>query len=174
MTWFSCCRKHSCGPWWRSWRPTFDRDYADVGLVLVCVLKGAAVFTADLMRQLQADLLRVEYIRARSYGSGTESSGAVSIEGTPLAANITGRHVLLVDDISDTGHTLVAVSDHLREMNPASLRLCTLLDKPERREVDIAYDYVGFTIPNYFVVGYGMDLDERYRGLPAIYYFPEG
>ena len=151
-----------------------DRDYADVGLVLVCVLKGAAVFAADLMRQLQADLLRVEYIRASSYGSGTESSGAVSIEGTPLAVNITGRHVLLVDDISDTGHTLVAVSDHLREMNPASLRLCTLLDKPERREVDITYDYVGFTIPNYFVVGYGMDLDERYRGLPAVYYFPEG
>ncbi|CAI8026059.1 Hypoxanthine-guanine phosphoribosyltransferase [Geodia barretti] len=103
------------------------------------------------MRQLQADLLRVEYIRASSYGSGTESSGAVSIEGTPLAANITGRHVLVVDDISDTGHTLVAVSDHLREMSPASLRLCTLLDKGG---VDIAI-IVGFTIPNYFVVGYG-------------------
>ena len=94
------------------------------------------------------------------------------IEGTPASENIAGRHVLLVDDITDTGHTLVAVSEYLEAMQPASLRICTLLDKPDRREAEIGYDYVGFSIPNHFVVGYGMDLDERYRGLPAVYYFP--
>ena len=124
MTWFSLLSEAQLRAVVAQLAANIDRDYADVGLVLVCVLKGAAVFTADLMRQLQADLLRVEYIRGSSYGSGTESSGAVSIEGTPLAANITGRHVLLVDDISDTGHTLVAVSDHLREMNPACRCVC--------------------------------------------------
>ena len=151
-----------------------DRDYADSGLVLVCVLKGAALFAADLLRQLRCDVLRVEYLRASSYGGATESLGTVSIEGTPRPEDIAGRHVLVVDDITDTGHTLAAVSERLRAMGPASLRLCILLDKPERREAPIGYDYVGFTIPNHFVVGYGMDLDERYRGLPGVYYFPEG
>jgi hypoxanthine phosphoribosyltransferase len=151
-----------------------DRDYVDSSLVLVCVLKGAALFAADLLRRLRSDVLRVEYIRASSYGSGTESSGTVTIEGTLLPETISGRNILLVDDITDTGHTLVAVAEHIRRMKPATLKVCTLLDKPERREAAMEYDYVGFSIPNYFVVGYGMDLDERYRGLPAVYYFPDG
>lgn len=150
-----------------------DQDYASTGLVLVCVLKGAAIFASDLLRALQANIHRLEFLRASSYGSGTESSGRVSITGTLDAQHIVGQHVLVVDDIADTGHTCVAVTDYLRSLGPASLRHCTLLDKPERRQVEVSYDYVGFTIPNHFVVGYGMDFDERYRGLPAIYYFPE-
>ena len=146
-----------------------DRDYADTGLVLVCILKGAAIFASDLLRALQSDVHGVEYVRASSYGGGTESSGQVAIDGTlaPEPERIAGRHALIVDDIADTGHTCAAVSDYIRAMGPASLRYCALLDKPERRQVDVQYDYVGFTIPNRFVVGYGMDLDERYRGLAA-------
>ena len=149
-----------------------DRDYASTGLALVCVLKGAAIFASDLLRELQASVHRVEFLRASSYGSGTESSGSVRVESSLADGVIAGRHVLIVDDIADTGHTCVAVTKFLEGMGPASLRYCTLLDKPDRREVAVEYDYVGFTIPNHFVVGYGMDLDERYRGLPAVYYFP--
>ncbi len=150
-----------------------DRDYATTGVVIVCVLKGAAIFTADLLRALSAEVHRLEFIRASSYGGGTESSGDVQVTGTLETRHIAGSHVLLVDDIADTGYTCVAVKDYIRSLAPASLRYCTLLDKPDRREVEVQYDYVGFTIPNHFVVGYGMDFDERYRGLPAIYYFPE-
>ena len=150
-----------------------DRDYAATGLVLVCLLKGATVFTADLLRVLQAEVHRIEFVRASSYGSGTTSSGKVNITGTLPAEYISGQHVLVVDDIADTGHTCVAVTEYLSTLAPASMRYCTLLDKPERRQARVQYDYVGFTIPNHFVVGYGMDFDERYRGLPAIYYFPD-
>ncbi len=151
-----------------------DRDYADTGLVLVCLLKGAVIFASDLLRELRVEVRRVEYIRASSYGGGTESSGNVRIEGTPAAEQIAGEHVLLVDDIADTGHTGAAVMEYIRGLGPASLRYCALLDKPERRAAAVQCDYVGFTIPNHFVVGYGMDRDERYRGLPAVYYFPQG
>ena len=150
-----------------------DRDYASTGLVLVCVLKGAAIFASDLLRQLQANVLRVEFLGASSYGSGTESSGSVRVESFLADGVISGQHVLVVDDIADTGHTCAAVTKFLSGMGPASLRYCALLDKPDRRQVEVQYDYVGFTIPNHFVVGYGMDLYERYRGLPAIYYFPD-
>lgn len=150
-----------------------DQDYATTGMVIVSVLKGATIFTADLLRALKAEVHRLEFVRASSYGSGTQSSGDVRITGTLDTQHIEGRHVLIVDDIADTGHTCVAVSEYIGGLNPASLRYCTLLDKPERREAEVQYDYVGFTIPNHFVVGYGMDFDERYRGLPAIYYFPD-
>ena len=150
-----------------------DRDYADTGVVIVCVLKGAAIFTADLLRVLCADVHRLEFVRASSYGGGTESSADVRLTGTLDPGHLSGQHVLIVDDIADTGFTGVAVKDYIQSLAPASLRYCTLLDKPDRREVEAQYDYVGFTIPNHFVVGYGMDFDERYRGLPAIYYFPD-
>ena len=149
-----------------------DRDYATTGVVIVGVLKGAAIFTADLMRVLRAEVHRLEFIRASSYGDGTESSGNVRVTGALETRHIAGRHVLIVDDIADTGYTCVAVTEYMQGLKPASLRYCTLLDKPDRRAVEVQYDYVGFTIPNYFVVGYGMDFDERCRGLPAIYYFP--
>ena len=150
-----------------------DRDYATTGVVVVSVLKGAAIFTADLLRLLRAEVHRLEFVRASSYGAGTVSSGEVRVAGTLETRHMEGRHVLIVDDIADTGHTCLAVTEYISGLCPASLRYCTLLDKPDRREVDVQYDYVGFTIPNHFVVGYGMDFDERYRGLPAIYYFPE-
>jgi hypoxanthine phosphoribosyltransferase len=150
-----------------------DRDYATTGVVIVCVLKGAAIFTADLLRVLQAEVHRLEFVRASSYGSGAESSGDVRLTGALDPSHLSGQHVLIVDDIADTGYTCVAVKDYIRGLGPASLRYCALLDKPDRRAVELRYDYVGFTIPNHFVVGYGMDFDERYRGLPAIYYFPE-
>ena len=144
-------------------------DYANTGLVMVCVLKGSFIFTSDLLRQLSVAVHRVEFVKASSYGSGTESVLDVRVESSLGAEQIRGQHALLVDDIADTGKTFAAVSQYLRDMEPASLRCCTLLNKPDRREVDMEYDYVGFTIPNRFVVGYGMDLDDRYRGLPAVY-----
>ena len=150
-----------------------DRDYTTTGVVIVSVLKGATIFTADLLRVLQAEVHRLEFVRASSYEGGTESSGDVRLAGTLDPRHVNGQHVLIVDDIADTGYTCVAVKDYINGLGPASLRYCTLLDKPERREVEVQYDYVGFTIPNHFVVGYGMDFDERYRGLPAVYYFPD-
>ncbi len=116
---------------------------------------------------------QVEFLRASSYGSDTVSSGSVQVHSLLSDSAIKDRHVLIVDDIADTGHTCAAVTKFLREMEPASLRYCTLLDKPDRRQVEVQYDYVGFTIPNHFVVGYGMDMDQRYRGLPAVYFFPD-
>ena len=151
-----------------------DRDYAGAGLVMVCVLKGAMIFASDLLRALRVEVHRVEFLRASSYGSGTESSGTVHVAGTLDAERIAGRHVLVVDDIADTGHTCAAITDYVVRLAPASLRYCALLDKQERRQVEVRCDYVGFSIPDHFVVGYGMDFDERYRGLPAVYYFPAG
>lgn len=151
-----------------------DRDYDQAALTLVCILRGAAIFTADLLRHLRANVRRVVYIRASSYGAGTESSGHVRITRAPRPEHISGQHILIVDDIADTGHTGAAVANFIRRLNPASLRYCALLDKPARREASMQYDYMGFTIPNYFVVGYGMDLNGRYRELPAVYYFPDG
>lgn len=149
-----------------------DADYADTGLVLLCVLKSAAVFAADLLRQLRCPVHHMEFLRARSYGAGTESAGAVQVQSLLEERHIAGGHILIVDDIADSGHSCLAVTRYIRAMEPASIRCCMLLDKPERREVSIDYHYVGFTIPNHFVVGYGMDLAENYRQLPAIYYSP--
>ena len=147
-----------------------DRDYDGQALTLVCILKGAVMFSSDLMRAMRTEVVRVEYLRASSYGAAAESSGLVEIASSTLRpSNITDRHILIVDDIADTGRTCAAVKKHIGAMHPASMRYCTLLDKPERRAVPVEHDYVGFTIPNHYVVGYGMDLDERYRTLPAIY-----
>ncbi len=150
-----------------------DRDYASTGLVIVCVLKGGVVLASDLLRALQADVHRIEFVRASSYGAGTTSWGRVGITGTLDAEHVRGQHVLVVDDIIDTGHTCAAITSYLNGLDPASLRYCALLDKPEGRQVEVQCDYVGFTIPGHFVVGYGMDLNERYRGLLGIYYFPD-
>lgn len=141
-------------------------DYAGKDPVLVSILKGALPFLADLMRQLPIPL-SLDFLEVSSYGSSTESSGVVRIL-KDLAHPIEGRHVLVVEDILDTGYTLQYVLDHLRGQHPASLRLCTLLDKPARRVVPIEIDYRGFEIPDRFVVGYGLDYGERYRNLPFI------
>jgi len=139
-------------------------DYADRRLTLVSVLKGSLPFMADLMRAIPVPV-RIDLMEVSSYGgSATESSGLVRIL-KDLSATIEGEDVLIVEDIIDTGLTLNYLIRYLRGKNPRSLRICTLLDKPARRLVDIPVDYVGFTIPDQFVVGYGLDYREYYRNL---------
>jgi hypoxanthine phosphoribosyltransferase len=138
----------------------------DTPLVLVVILKGATVFAADLLRSLSIPA-ELEFVRASSYGSGTtrgELRLARMIDG-PLI----GRHVLLVEDIVDSGHTVAAVTRRVRAMKPASLRLATLLDRPARRSVRVTIDFKGFVIPDRFVIGYGLDYAGLYRELPGIY-----
>jgi len=139
-------------------------DYNDRRLTLVSVLKGSLPFMADLMRAIPVPV-RIDLMEVSSYGgSATESSGLVRIL-KDLSATIEGEDVLIVEDIIDTGLTLNYLVRYLRGKNPKSLRICTLLDKPARRLVDIPVDYVGFTIPDQFVVGYGLDYGEYYRNL---------
>ena len=142
------------------------RDYGDTNLVLVGVLQGAIPFVADLMRSLPI-ALTVDFLRASSYGPGTTSSGIVRLVAA-LSIDIAGRHVLIVDDIVDTGHTLAALKRALEARHPKSVRTCVLLDKTGRREAEVTVDYVGFAIPNVFVVGYGLDYDGLYRNLPHV------
>jgi hypoxanthine phosphoribosyltransferase len=142
-------------------------DYQDIeDLLLVCVLKGAFVFLADLSREMQRPH-QVDFMGISSYGSGTRTSGAVRIV-LDLKQDIAGRHILIVEDIIDSGRTLEYICRNLMARSPASLRICTLLNKPTRREVDVQVDYLGFEIPDEFVVGYGLDFDEIYRNLPYI------
>ena len=145
-----------------------DRDYADETPVLVGVLKGGFVFLADLARQLRVPV-EIEFIRLSSYTSGTTTSGRARVIAGPPRAAIEGRPVLVVDDILDTGLTTRAALRHLQRKHPASLRLCTLLDRPERRRVPVRADYAGFTLSGHFVVGYGLDVDQKLRQLPGIY-----
>ncbi len=142
-------------------------DYAGKDLLLVCILKGGVLFLTDLMRQITVPHA-INFMAVSSYGAGSrESTGAVRIL-MDLETDIVGRNVLLVEDIIDSGHTLSYIERVLRARNPDSLRICALLDKAERREVDVKLDYIGFQIPNKFVFGYGLDLDEIYRNLPFI------
>ncbi len=132
----------------------------------VCVLKGAVLFTADLVRALDTRVT-IDFIAVSSYGSGTASSGEVRLV-KDLDASVEGRHVVIIEDIVDTGLTLHYLQDILRRRAPASLRTACLLSKPSRRKVDVTVDFVGFTIDDHFVVGYGLDLDEKYRNLPYV------
>jgi hypoxanthine phosphoribosyltransferase len=134
--------------------------------LLVAVLKGAFVFMADLTRHLEMRH-EVDFMEVSSYGTGTESSGVVRIL-LDLEQNIEGRHVLIVEDIIDSGRTLEYITRNLQTREPASLRVCALLSKPSRREVDVSVDFVGFEVPDEFVVGYGLDYAEEYRNLPFI------
>lgn len=143
-----------------------SRDYAGKDVLLVCVLKGAMVFMADLMRHITIPVC-IDTIAVSSYGAATVSSGVVRIV-KDLDAPVADKHVLVVEDIVDSGLTLSYLRNYLFNRKPASVRICTLLDKPERREVSITPDYCGFVIPNHFVVGYGLDYQERYRNLPFI------
>lgn len=144
-----------------------EEDYLEVDdLLLICVLKGAFVFLADLSRALKRPH-QLDFMGVSSYGSGTESSGAVQIL-LDLKQDIAGKHLLIVEDIIDSGRTLDYMRRNLLARSPASLRIVTLLDKPERREVDVPVEYTGFDIPNEFVVGYGLDFGEIYRNLPYI------
>lgn len=141
------------------------KDYEGEEVLVVSLLSGTVLFLADLLRQLPFPL-RVDFMGVSSYGSGTESGALVFTK--ELKLEVKGTHVLLVDDILDTGKTLRAVSAKLKALNPKSIRTCVLLDKKERRVGAFEADYVGFVIPNLFVVGYGLDFDERYRNLPFV------
>jgi hypoxanthine phosphoribosyltransferase len=143
-----------------------SRDYADKEPLLVCVLKGAVFFLSDLMRHLEIPC-EVDFMAVASYGSATDSSGVVRIL-KDLDAAIERRHVLIVEDIVDSGLTLQYLMRNLGSRNPSSLEVCALLTKPERRKVDLPTRYVGFEIPNRFVVGYGLDYAERHRNLPFV------
>ncbi len=147
------------------------RDYAGKNLVLVSVLKGAVVFMADLMRAVDLPLT-IDFMVVSSYHK-TESSGTVKII-KDLDTDLTGKDILIVEDILDTGRTLASLMEILKMRNPASLKICTFLDKPSRRVSNIEADYVGKVIPDAFVVGYGLDYDEDYRNLPYVgIYTPE-
>jgi hypoxanthine phosphoribosyltransferase len=141
-------------------------DYADKDLVLVGVLKGAVFFLSDLMREIDVPC-EVDFMAVASYGSATDSSGVVRIL-KDLDAAIEGRDVLIVEDIVDSGLTLQYLLRNLGARDPASLEVCALLTKPERRKVDLPTRYVGFEIPNRFAIGYGLDHDERFRNLPYV------
>jgi len=144
-----------------------EDDYEDIdNLLIVCILKGAYVFTADFSRLLKRPH-QVDFMAVSSYGGATKSSGVVRIV-KDLKISLENQHVLILEDIIDSGHTLAYLSDLLKTRNPASFKICTLLNKPSRREADIPVDYIGFDIPDEFVVGYGLDYDEVYRNLPFV------
>lgn len=146
-----------------------SRDFAGQPIVLVGVLKGAATFVADLSRAITADCT-FDFLAISSYGMATRSTAVRLIKDVDQP--VERRHVILVEDILDTGRTLCYLKNVLLARRPATLKIATLLDKPERRLCDIQADYVGFSIPNRFVVGYGMDFAERYRNLPDICFMP--
>ena len=143
------------------------KEYAGKNPVIIGVLKGVVVFYADMIRRIQVPC-QMDFMGISSY-AGTDSTGKMLVR-QDVSADIEGRHVLILEDIFDTGNSLEFTVNHLKKQNPASIKICTLLDKPERRRagVTLKADYVGFTIPNAFVVGYGLDYNEKYRNLPYV------
>jgi len=142
--------------------------YGGEPVCLICILKGSVFFTVELAKRITSPV-ELEFMCVSSYGSGTKSSGVVKIS-KDLDASIEGKNVIVIEDIIDSGRTLSYLLENLKLRNPKTLRLCTLLDKPERRVVDVHVDYVGFEIPDEFVVGYGLDYDQKYRNLPYVGY----
>lgn len=142
------------------------KDYAGEEVLVVGILRGAVVFYAELVKQIDLDL-RFDFMSVSSYGSGTTSSGEVKIV-KDISQPIEGLNVIIVEDIIDTGNTLKNLKKLLLTRNPKSLKICSLLDKPSRRKVELEGDYVGFTVPDEFVVGYGLDYQEKYRNLPDV------
>lgn len=143
-------------------------EYKNKEIILICILKGSIFFTVDLARKIKEDV-RIEFIRVSSYGEGTESTGEIKMK-LDLKDSIQGKDVIVVEDIIDTGRTLSYLIEYLKMKKPNSIKLCALLDKPERRVKKVKVDYTGFQIPDEFVVGYGLDCNEKYRNLPYIGY----
>lgn len=141
-------------------------DYAGKEILMIGVLRGAVIFMADLARSIKVPVA-IDFMAVSSYGVGTTSSGVVRIL-KDLDENVEGKHILVVEDIIDSGLTLNYLLDNLKSRKPASIKLCTLLNKPDRRKVDVKIDYNGFNVPDYFVIGYGLDYAEKYRNLPFI------
>lgn len=142
------------------------KDYAGKEIFVICILKGSCFFMTDLLKRVNTDIF-IDFMAVTSYGSETKTSGVVKII-KDLDSPIEGKHVLIVEDIVDTGLTLHYLIDNLKTRNPKSLKICTLLDKPERRKINIEADYTGFVIGNRFIVGYGLDYQQKYRNLPYI------
>lgn len=143
-----------------------SKDYEGKNLLMISILKGSVVFMADLMRAIKIPC-KIDFMSVSSYGSGVKTSGVVKII-KDLDTNIEGADLLIVEDILDSGKTLSYLKEILSARNPSSLKICTLLDKPERRQVDLTADYIGKAVPDAFVVGYGLDYDEKYRNLPFV------
>ncbi len=143
-----------------------SQDYDGKHPLLIGLLKGSFIFMADLIRHLNFPL-EVEFIKLSSYGRGRSTPGKIKVvQG--LRSKVRGRDIIIIEDIVDTGHTIAFLLDYLRKKKPASLKLCALTDKPSRRQVPVSIDYLGFTVPNKFIVGYGIDWDEKFRHLPHI------
>lgn len=147
------------------------KDYQGKSIVLVGILKGSIPFISDLMRKIKIDDLQIDFMSVSSYGRSTKSSGVVRIL-KDLDSDIKGKDVIIVEDIIDTGLTLAYLKEYLQGRNPKSLKICTLLDKPSRRKVEILGDYTGFEVEDKFIVGYGLDADQKYRNLPFISWIP--
>lgn len=146
-----------------------ESEYKGKEIIFICILKGSVFFTVDLAKRINGDV-KLEFIRVSSYNEGTESSGEIKMK-LDLKDSIQGKDVIVIEDIIDTGRTLSYLIKYLKMKNPNSLKLCALLDKPERRvKKDVKVDYTGFQIPDEFVVGYGLDVAEKYRNLPYIGY----
>ena len=143
-----------------------SNDYQDKSLMLISILKGSFIFLADLMRSLELPL-EIEFVKLSSYGNGRESPGNIKmVHG--LDIGVSGKYVLVVEDIIDTGLTTNFFLDYLRQKQPSSIKICALMSKPSRRKFPVNIDYLGFTVPDKFLVGYGLDCDEKYRNLPDI------
>jgi len=145
-----------------------QKEYKGREIILICILKGSIFFTVDLARRIKGDV-KIEFIRVSSYNDGTESSGEIKMK-LDLKDSIQGKDVIVIEDIIDTGRTLSYLIEYLKMKKPNSVKLCALLDKPDRRTINVTVDYTGFQIPDKFVVGYGLDFDERYRNLPYVGY----
>lgn len=141
-------------------------DYMGQNPLFICILKGSVFFAADLLRNIQTPA-QIDFMSVSSYGAGTTSSGKLNIK-KDVSVDIKDKHVIIIEDIIDSGNTLYALKDLLLSRNPASVKICTLLDKPDRRVKEVEVDYVGFSIPDEFVVGYGLDFAENYRTLPDV------
>ncbi len=147
-----------------------ERDYKDEEIILMCILKGASYFTMDLSKNISHSNVILDFMKVHSYGKNSkETSGKVNIDLIP-SEELEGKNVIIVEDILDSGITLNCLYDYIKDMNPKSLKICVLLDKKERRIKDIEADYVGFEIENKFIVGYGMDYNEKCRNLPYVGY----
>lgn len=145
-----------------------EKDYENEEITVLCVLKGASFFAIDLTKRIK-NIMTFEFIELSSYGNATTSSGTVKTK-RDVENSLEGKDVLIIEDIIDTGRTMKFLLERLKSENANTVKTCTLLDKPERRVVDLVADYVGFTIPNKFVLGYGLDYEEKYRNLPYIGY----
>ena len=150
-----------------------ERDHQGRSLVMIGILKGSFIFLADLVRQINIPIENIEFLRLSSYRSSMVSSGAATITMSLSEKAIAGKDIVLVEDIVDTGITTDTALRYLQNYQPASLRLCTLLDKPVRRQVPVKIDYLGLTVEDLFIVGYGIDFDQKYRQLPDIHYLEE-